>query len=79
MIVTIRRLCQLGPDQFGRRRFGRWQFFGPRGPYKRQGAKGARKPPPRQICFSGISTTSPSSAGVTLIWQVRRERTGSGS
>ena len=32
-----------------------------------------------QICFSGIWTTSPSNASDTLIWQVRRERAGSGS
>ena len=32
-----------------------------------------------QICFSGICTFSPSSASVTLSWQVRRERAGSGS
>jgi hypothetical protein len=32
-----------------------------------------------QICFSGICTTSPSSASVTLSWQVRRERSVSGS
>jgi hypothetical protein len=32
-----------------------------------------------QICFSGICTTSPSSASETLSWQVRRERSVSGS
>ncbi|GAA6148433.1 hypothetical protein NBRC116586_14950 [Pseudooceanicola nitratireducens] len=49
-----------------------------------QGGLGAREPkglstPGTQICFSGICTTSPSRASVTLIWQVRRERAGSGS
>jgi hypothetical protein len=32
-----------------------------------------------QICFSGIWTTSPSSASETLSWQVRRDRSGFGS
>jgi alpha-beta hydrolase superfamily lysophospholipase len=35
--------------------------------------------PRRQICFSGIRTTSPSRAGETLSWQVRRLSRGSGS
>jgi hypothetical protein len=39
-----------------------------------RGATGAA-----QICFSGIWTTSPSSASETLSWQVRRERSVSGS
>ncbi len=45
--------------------------------------RGGQRQTPRlgrfQICFSGRCTTSPSSAGVTLIWQVRREVTGFGS
>ena len=31
-----------------------------------------------QICFSGICTIKPSMSSLTLIWQVRRERAGSG-
>jgi hypothetical protein len=41
--------------------------------------QGTRRHRASQICFSGICTTSPSSASETLSWQVRRERSGSGS
>ena len=37
-----------------------------------------RQRPLHQICFSGICTTSPSSASLTFSWQVKRERWGSG-
>ena len=43
--------------------------------HTRAGRRGARG----QICFSGIFTTSPSSASETFSWQVRRERSASGS
>jgi len=74
MIITVGRLRQFGPDDFGLS-----QIFGLRRQHHRQRAKGARQPPQHQICFSGIWTINPSSAGVTFNWQVRRERTGSGS
>ena len=47
-------------------------------PAGQAGPRAAACPHPRQICFSGICTRSPSSASETLSWQVRRERTGSG-
>ena len=67
MGVAVRWLCVAGAEDLRLRR-GRRED-------KQRRQRGA----PHQICFSGICTTSPSSASVTLSWQVRRERAGSGS
>jgi hypothetical protein len=48
-------------------------------PPSTEARQGTRRHRRSQICFSGICTTSPSSASETLSWQVRRERSVSGS